>query len=75
MVTDVYSHILDDDRRINAQLFEDKFYTGKGKDPDSVSAVQESGKQDPSDMETLARLLGDPKTADLLKQLVAAMDK
>ena len=23
----------------------------------------------------LARLLGDPKTADLLKQLVAAMDK
>ena len=75
MVTDVYSHILDDDRRINAQLFEDKFYTGKGKDPDSVPAVQESGKQDPSDMETLARLLGDPKTADLLKQLVAAMDK
>ena len=26
MVTDVYSHILDDDRRINAQLFEDTFY-------------------------------------------------
>jgi integrase len=75
MVTDVYSHILDDDRRINAQLFEDKFYTGKGKDSDSVPAVQESGKQDPSDMETLARLLGAPKTADLLKQLVAAMDK
>ena len=59
MVTDVYSHILDDDRRINAQLFEES----------------ESGKQEPSDMETLARLLGDPKTADLLKQLVAAMDK
>jgi integrase len=75
MVTDVYSHILDDDRRINAQLFEDTFYTGKGKDPDTVSAASESGKQEPSDMETLARLLGDPKTADLLKQLVAAMDK
>ena len=75
MVTDVYSHILDDDRRINAQLFEDTFYTGKGKDPDTVPAASESGKQEPSDMETLARLLGDPKTADLLKQLVAAMDK
>ena len=75
MVTDVYSHILDDDRRINAQLFEDTFYNGKGKDPDTVPAASESGKQEPSDMETLARLLGDPKTADLLKQLVAAMDK
>ena len=75
MVTDVYSHILDDDRRINAQLFEDTFYTGKGKDPDAVPAASEAGKQEPSDIETLARLLGDPKTADLLKQLVAAMDK
>ena len=26
MVTDVYSHILDDDRRINAQRFEEAFY-------------------------------------------------
>ena len=66
---------MDDDRRINAQLFEDTFYTGKGKDPDTVLASSESGKQEPSDMETLARLLGDPKTADLLKQLAAAMDK
>ena len=67
--------ILDDDRRINAQLFEDTFYTRKGKDPDSVPEAKESEKADSSDMETLARLLGDPKTADLLKQLVAAMDK
>ena len=67
--------ILDDDRRINAQLFEDTFYTRKGKDPDTVPEAKESEKEDSSDMETLARLLGDPKTADLLKQLVAAMDK
>ncbi len=33
MVTDVYSHIPDDDRRNNAQLFENAFYSGAGKDP------------------------------------------
>ena len=33
MVTDVYSHILDDDRRNNAKLFEEAFYSGAGKDP------------------------------------------
>ena len=31
MVTDVYSHILDDDRRNNAQLFENVFYSGAGR--------------------------------------------
>ena len=29
MVADVYSHIIDDDRRINAQRFEEQFYQGK----------------------------------------------
>ena len=30
MVTDQYSHILDESRRNNAQLFEQAFYGGKG---------------------------------------------
>lgn len=29
MVTDVYSHILDEDRRLNAQRFEEAFYQHK----------------------------------------------
>ena len=29
MVTDVYSHIIDDDRRKNAELFEEAFYEKK----------------------------------------------
>ena len=29
MVTDVYSHILDEDRRLNAQRFEETFYQQK----------------------------------------------
>ena len=32
MVTDVYSHILDDDRRKNAELFEEAFYEKKNLD-------------------------------------------
>lgn len=75
MVTDVYSHILDDDRRMNAQLFEDAFYTGKGADPSAPAKAPEAGEQKTSDMDALMRLLGNPETADLLKQLVKAMDK
>lgn len=33
MVTDVYSHIIDEDRRKNAQLFEDAFYGKQNLDP------------------------------------------
>lgn len=29
MVADVYSHIIDEDRRVNAQRFEEQFYQGK----------------------------------------------
>ena len=74
MVTDVYSHILDDDRRINAQLFEDAFYRGKDKENGEDVSTLGLDKTPATDMETLARLLTDPKTADLLKQLVKAID-
>ena len=40
MVTDGYSHILDDDRRNNAQLFENAFYSGAGKDPAKADAKE-----------------------------------
>ena len=73
MVTDVYSHILDDDRRVNAQLFEDAFYTGKGKDPEAEAETKKETAS--ADMETLATLLQNPETAGLLKQLVSALGK
>ena len=75
MVTDVYSHILDDDRRVNAQLFEDAFYNGKGADPSETEKAPAPAEQKSSDVDTLIRLLGNPETASLLKQLVRAMDK
>ena len=75
MVTDVYSHILDDDRRHNAQLLEEAFYSGKGAEPDTmVTIAREAEIQRSSDLNALMRLLGNPETADLLKQLVKAMD-
>ena len=76
MVTDVYSHILDDDRRINAQLFEEEFYSNRNFEGSEASddASQDKGKE-PSDLAALAKLLTNPETADLLKQLMTAMGK
>ena len=39
MITDVYSHILDDDRKLNAQKFEQVFYSGKKKE-DEIPAEE-----------------------------------
>lgn len=72
MVTDVYSHILDDDRRVNAQLFEDAFYGGKGIEKDD--GAKETAES-PSDMAALAKFLRNPETANLLKQLMNVMGK
>ena len=36
MVTDVYSHIIDEDRRNNATLFEKAFYKQEEKQPESM---------------------------------------
>lgn len=76
MVTDVYSHILDDDRRINAQLFEEEFYSHRNFEGNASSddEAQETGKQ-PADLATLAKILTNPETADLLKKLMSAMGK
>ena len=82
MVTDVYSHILDDDRRNNAQLFEDAFYSGAGKDPTKpeptetapqvpVDTIQTETTQ--SDAEMLLKLLRKPELAALLKTLAKSL--
>ncbi len=71
MVTDVYSHILDDGRKVNAELFEKEFYSGKGKRK-KREAKQETEQQ--SDVKTIMKLLGNPESAALLKQLIAAME-
>ena len=76
MVTEVYSHILDDDRKKNAELFEKAFYSEKGPEAAEGSSEEDAGCQakPAGDVDTLIRLLGNPETANLLKALVKAMD-
>lgn len=76
MVTDVYSHIIDDDRRRNAEMFEDAFYGKKDLDPqlrkneegENVMTVPEG-----VDAELLAKVLANPEMAALLTSLAKTM--
>lgn len=87
MVADVYSHIIDDDRCLNAQRFEDEFYGGKvgkenvGNKDKMPIAMQERNEQSESedavimDTETLEllKLLKKPGVAEVLKAMTKAM--
>ncbi len=69
MITQIYAHILDEDRKINAQRFETAFYAApdlrKVKAPPSepekpavdVDALVEQLKQSPELLDALARLV------------------
>ena len=74
MVTDVYSHILDDDRRINAQRFEEQFYRHEGtqhteKPVEVQPPPTASTESDNPDLATLGKLLSNPEMAALIKAL------
>lgn len=74
MVTDQYSHILDDDRRANAALIEEAFYRGKNLVPGEGNAGQEKGasteqQQSALDPELLAKILSNPEMAALINAL------
>ena len=82
MVTDQYSHILDDDRRNNAQLFENAFYSGARKDPAKAEAKEdvpqdqadaEQTETTQTDAEMLLKLLQKPELAVLLKTLAKSL--
>lgn len=73
MVTEQYVHILDDDRRLNAQRFDDFFYQHHGAEPEVLPrAEQSTPKASPVDTDAaaaLAKLLADPSMATLIKNL------
>lgn len=73
MVADVYSHIIDDDRRINAQRFEEQFYQPKGtllqEKADENATKKTTSQAADSDQELLLKLLANPEMAMLLKSL------
>ena len=79
MVTDVYSHILDENRKKNAELFEKAFYSGRtqsdGKDTVAPPMqTQNTTQAHTSDVETIMNLLGNPEAVALMKQLIAAVE-
>ena len=77
MVTDVYSHILDEDRKRNAELFEEAFYGKKNLNPQMVDAGSEKMITVPDgvDAETLMKVLGNPEMVALLSSLTKTIQK
>jgi hypothetical protein len=63
MITDVYSHILDEDRRNNAARFEEAFYQ-----PDKASSEQPTAQSKNEDTAKVMELLN--KTPELAAQLL-----
>lgn len=78
MVTDQYSHILDDDRKANAKLIEDAFYNGKNLTPDEKKPAPEKaatdGQKPAVDPELLAKILANPEMAALLSALAKSLN-
>ena len=68
MVADVYSHIIDDDRRMNVQRFEETFYS-----PKKENEGKELEKKAEAAQELLVKLLAKPEMAALLKILAKGL--
>ena len=76
MVADVYSHIIDDDRRLNAQRFEEAFYSGKAAaetDAETAETAASAAPKQETDQEALIRILKNPEMAALLKTLAQSL--
>ena len=75
MVTEVYSHILDEDRRKNAQLIEDVFYNKKNINPDmkeQIGKIKENENKvtipEGVDANLLMKVLSNPEMAALIRR-------
>ena len=74
MVADVYSHIIDDDRRINAERMEAAFYSGrKTAEPENTAPETPQAGSNEDDRELLLKLLSNPEMAALLKSLAKSL--
>lgn len=73
MVTEVYGHILDEDRKKNAQMMETAFYNKENLNPNMHIQTQGQSKSinvpDGVDTELLMKVLGNPEMAALLTSL------
>ena len=72
MITKVYAHILDEDRKINAQKFESAFYTNANPDLRHVTAPPEPQAVQTVDLAALIeQLQQNPELANTLAALIA----
>ena len=73
MVTEQYAHILDDDRRLNAQRFDNFFYQHQGAEPEmphqTAQPIPENSAVDTDAAAALTKLLANPSMAELIKNL------
>ena len=76
MILNVYSHILDDDRRKNAELFEKVFYEKKELNPDIHRQMPENMLQVPEGVnaELLEKVLANPEMAALLASMAKTLE-
>ena len=70
MVTEVYSHILDEDRKKNAQLLEEAFYTKKETDPDLKGNDAGTSLPEGVNPEAIIKLLSNPDVMATLKAML-----
>lgn len=70
MITDIYAHILDEDRKVNAMKFENSFYNITA-DLRNVQAPQEE-KPTIDIAELLEQLQKSPELLQTLSQMIAA---
>lgn len=76
MVTEVYSHIINEDRRKNAQLIEQAFYNKENLNPNIHGQAQDSRTMtvpEGVDADLLMKVLGNPEMAALLTSLAKTM--
>ena len=77
MVTEVYGHIIDEDRRKNAEMMENAFYNKENLNPQMRSQANNSNTAvavpEGVDAELLMKVLANPEMAALLTSLAKTM--
>lgn len=71
MVTERYAHILDDDRRVNAERFQEAFYAHNGPVDSEAQVQQATGLLTDEKMELLKLLEQSPELVAVLKAMVS----
>ena len=81
MVTEVYGHIIGEDRRKNAELFEDAFYNNGDLNSDMHSITNKEDKKrsidvpEGVDVEALMKVLANPEMTARLANLAKTIQK